>query len=243
MSQNIRYLHIDSINRSYGQSLDFAIELKPAIFSVKSVHLLALSLPITNYTVDSTNNLIYFTDRVTEYIATITSGIYTSNDITTAIKTAMEATGYGGVITATFSENTYMLTIDSTVNIELQFGTYSNNSASHILGFDDVDTAVSASLTGNNSINLSVPPCIFIKINEFPVTYRSSNGYNGMFPIYINTISGEINFHFPYTHFKSQTHNTKSQLNQLHISLLDPRTGLPFDINDNEWTMLLQLEY
>jgi hypothetical protein len=58
MSQNIRYLHIDSKSRTYGHFHDFAIELKPAIFSLKSIKLLALSLPISNYTVDDTNNQI-----------------------------------------------------------------------------------------------------------------------------------------------------------------------------------------
>jgi hypothetical protein len=47
MFQNIRYLHIDSQLKSFGHSHDFSIELKPAIFSVKSVKLLILSLPIS----------------------------------------------------------------------------------------------------------------------------------------------------------------------------------------------------
>jgi hypothetical protein len=202
-----------------------------------------MSLPISNYIVDDTNNQIYFTNGISEYIASITPGIYNSDNIVTAVKTAMEATGFGGTVTVTFSENTYMLTIASTVNFGLQFETYGDNSASHILGFDDLDTVVAASCTGNNSINLSIPPCIFIKINEFPITCRSANGYNGTFPIYINTISGEINFYFPNIQYESCTYNTTSQLNLLHISLIDPRSGLLFDINDNEWTMLLQLEY
>jgi hypothetical protein len=136
-----------------------------------------------------------------------------------------------------------MLTIASTINFGLQFKTYTTNSASHILGFDNLDTVVAVSYTRNNSINFSIPPCIFLKINEFPVTCRSSNGYNGTIPIYINTISGEINFYFPNMHYEAQTHNTTSQLNQLHISLLDPRTGLLFDINDNEWCCLLELSH
>jgi hypothetical protein len=155
----------------------------------------------------------------------------------------MEATGFGGTVTVTFSENTYMLTIASTINFGLQFETYTTNSASHILGFDDLDTAVAASCTRNNSINLSIPPCIFLKINEFPVTCRSLNGYNGTFPIYINTISGEINFYFPNMHYEAQTHNTISQLNQLHINLLELRTRSLFDVNNNEWCCLLKLSY
>jgi hypothetical protein len=204
---------------------------------------LALALPLSNYTVNTTNNQIYFNDGVSDYIATITPGIYNSDNIITAIKTAMEATGYVGTITVTFSENTYKLTISSTTNFMLQFQTFTTNSASHILGFDELDTVLALSHEGDNSINLSIPPCIFLKIAEFPTMCRSSNGINGTFPIYINTISGEINYFYSNLFFENIAYNTISFTNMLHIQLIDPDTGNLFDINDNEISILLELEY
>jgi hypothetical protein len=243
--QYIHYLHINSKNRSHGSSHNFLIQLHPAISTVKSVNLLALSLPITNYTINSYNNLIYFTDGVTDFTATITSGIYNSDNIVLAIKTAIEATAIVGTITVMFLENTYKLTITSTTNFALQFATYTTNSANYIMGFDEVDTASALSHEGNNSINLSIPSCIFVKINEFPTNCRSSNDINGTFPIYIyiNTISGEINFYFPNSQFNLVSNNIVSYLNNLIIQLINPDTGYLFDIQDSEWSMLLALNY
>jgi hypothetical protein len=241
--QHTRYLHINSKNRSYGYSYDFAIELKLAIMSVKSVKLLALALPLSNYTINDSNNIIYFTDGVTDFEATIIPGIYNSDNIGLAIKNAMESVGYVGTISTYFSENTYTLTIISTTNFSLQFGTFMANSAYQILGFDLVDTSLDIAHEGDNAINLSIPPCIFIKINEFPIMCRSSNGINGTFPIYINTISGEINYFYSNLYFENKANNTISFTNMLHIQLIDPDTGDLFDVNDNEISILLELEY
>jgi hypothetical protein len=147
--------------------------------SAKSVKLLALALPLSNYIINDSNNIIYFTDNVTDFEASIIPGIYNSDNIVVAIKTAMEATGFAGITTVTFSENTYRLTITSTVNVSLQFSTFMPNSAYQILGFDSIDTSLDIVHEGDNAINLSIPPCIFIKINEFPTMCRSFNGING----------------------------------------------------------------
>jgi hypothetical protein len=165
--QSVRYLHINSINRSYGHSHDSEIELKPAINAIKRVKLLALALPLSNYTVNTTNNQIYFNDGVTDFIAIITPGIYNSDHIVTAIKTAMEATGYVGTITVTFSENTYKLTISSKTNFMLQFQSFTTNSANHILGFDELDTSLSLSHEGDNFINISIHLVYLSKLLNF----------------------------------------------------------------------------
>jgi hypothetical protein len=150
----------------------------------------------------------------------------------------MKATGYVGTITVTFSENTYKLTITSTTNFALQFATYTTNLANHIMGFDELDTTSALSHKGDNSINLSIPPCIFIKINEFLVNCRSSKVSIEPFlsTSIINTISGEVNFYFPNNQFNLVSNSTVSYLNNLTIH---PDTGYLFDIQDSEWSMLL----
>jgi hypothetical protein len=172
--QHTRYLHINSKNRSYRHSHDFAVELKPAIISVKSVKLLALALSFSNYTINDSNNIIYFIDGVTNFEVTIIPGIYNSDNIGLAIKNAMKSVGYVGTISTYFSENIYTLTIVSTTNFSLQFGTFMANSAYQILGFDSVDTSLDIAHEKDNAINLSIPPCIFITINEYPTMCRSS---------------------------------------------------------------------
>jgi hypothetical protein len=178
---------------------------------------LALAMPLSNYTINDTNNMIYFNDGVTDFAVRIIPGIYNSDNIGLAVKDAMKSTGYAGTISTYFSENTYTFSIISTTNFMLQFGTYTDNSANHILGYDPMDTALDIAHEGDNAINLSIPPCIFIKIAEFPTMCRSSNGVNGTFSIYINTISGEINYFYLY--FENITHSTISLTNMLHIQL------------------------
>jgi hypothetical protein len=68
--------------------------------------------------------------------------------------------------------------------------------------------------------------------------YRSSNGINGNFPIYINVISGKINYFYQNMNFENHATSTISLLNNLHISLIDPDTSDIFDINDNKWFCL-----
>jgi hypothetical protein len=156
-------LHINSQNRSYGHFYDFAIQLQPAINAVKKIKLLALALPLSNYTVNT--------------------------------------------------------------------------------GFDSLDTSLAMLHEEDNSINLFIPLCIFIKIAEFPTMCRSSNNINGTFPIYINTVSGEINCFYSNLYFENISFNTISFTNMLHIQLIDPDTSSLFDINDNEISLLLELEY
>jgi hypothetical protein len=99
---------------------------------------LALSLPVTNYTIESDNNTIYFSDGIDEWVATVTPGIYNSETLLPAIKEAMEDTTYTGTITATYNETTCKLTIISTLPYLFQWGT--TNSIAHFLGFPDANT-------------------------------------------------------------------------------------------------------
>lgn len=240
MAQNYKQLHIDSTLRDYGTSNSFRIKIEPALRELKSARLIALNLPVTNYNINSANNIIYVNNGVTTSNAVITPGIYTATTILVAIKAAIEATGVGGTITATFSDLTYRVTIAGTVAFSLAFSNILNSSA-HILGFPNVNTSSSTSHEGSYAINLSVPPCVFIRIDEFPVMCKSTNGVNGTYPVYLNTISGEISFHFDNTHYHNETSSTVSNINMLNVTLVDPRDGTLFDLNGNDWAMLLEL--
>jgi hypothetical protein len=240
MSQSYKYLHIDSKLRDIGSSHSYSVKIQPALRELKSARLVALNLPVTNFNVNETNNIIYVSDGGDIFPATITPGVYDIVTILPAIKTAIELTGIGGTIAATFSDLTLKLTITGTVNFSLNFSDITNSMA-HLLGFPNVDTSLALSHTGLYSINLSIPPCVFIRINEFPVMCKSTTGISGTFPIYLNVISGEINFHFDKTHFNNESQGTISNINMMNVSLIDPRDGSEFSIQGNDWTMLLEL--
>lgn len=240
MSQSYKYLHIDSKLRDRGSSHSYSIKIEPALRELKSARLVALNLPVTNFNVNETNNIIYIFDGVDTHEAIVTPGVYDIVSILSAIKTAIEATPYTGTITATFDDTTLRLTITGTVNFSLAFDS-TTNSMAHILGFGNTITTLGLTHTSLYSINLSVPPCVFIRINEFPVMCKSTTGISGTFPVYLNTISGEINFHFDKTHFNNESQGTLSNINMMNVSLVDPRDGSEFSIQGNDWTMLLEL--
>ena len=242
MSQSVKYLHVDSSLREHGPSHNFSIGLSPAIFPIKGVKLMGLQLPISNFNVSSSNNIISVFDGVSTYNATVTPGIYDTISILPAIKSAIEATPYTGTITATYSDITQRLNITGTSNLSLAFSNTTNSMAS-LLGFLNNDTVFGLSHISTNAINLSIPPCIFIKVNEFPMMCKSTNGVNGTFAIYINVISGEINFLYSNTHYEVEATSTLTNINRLNISLIDPRTNTLFDIQNNDWSMLLEFIY
>lgn len=242
MSQKIPYLHIDSSNRVRGTSSDFAIQLKPSMYNVKNARLKALSLPLTNYNISSLNNVIYISDGATDYQYSIPPGVYTTLNLPAIIKAGLDSV-FPGVFTVSFDNVSLKFTISCTVTFSFTFGTNTTNTSSLLLGYDNVDTALSFTHIGNNSINLSIPSCMFLNIAEFPIMALSSNGYRGNFPIYVNTISGEIDLFFSNSGYDLESSSTVSVLNQLNISLINPLNGQVVDLNNVDFSFLLQLDY
>jgi hypothetical protein len=200
---------------------------------------LGLNLLLANYT----NNKIYFTNNVNNFVGTIASGVYDITTFLQAVKTAMESSRYGGTVIVTFSDLTYKLTINSSTSIFFQWGTFTSNFAYNLLGFLQGDTIFGFIHTADNSLNLSIPSCFFIYISQFPVMCRNVNNVVGTFPVYTTGNSGDISFLWERTHYELESTSTISSLNQLHIQLIDPRTGRRFDINNIDWAMLLELQY
>lgn len=236
-----KYLLIDSRDRISGSSHDFKIQLKPALTSVKSIKLLSVGLPLTNYIVDSTNNKIYFNDGTTDFTATLSNGVYDSDSILSAIKTAMEATGYGGVITVTYSDITLKFTITSTLNISLSWGT-TENSAAYLFGFNNVNTINTATHTSDNVPHLSIPPYIFIDIDAFPIVTSTSNAETTSFIIFSHYNSGSVSFHTQNTHYEIKLTNRISQLQYFNVKL-KYRGGNILNLNGIDWQFLLEIDY
>src|SRR3990167_6301847 len=94
------YIKIDSSNRDTGSSSSsYTINLTDPL-STGTYKLHYFHMPLSIYNVTSNNNKIYFYENSSNRTGTITPGIYSSLDITTAIKTAMDA--------ASTDEKTYL---------------------------------------------------------------------------------------------------------------------------------------
>jgi hypothetical protein len=109
--KKLRYFLIDSRDRISGTSSNFKIQMRPGLQNIKSVKLSGISLPLTNYIINTLNNNIYFRVGVIDYIATITPGVYDYSTFLNQIKSAIELTGFGGIITVIYSDTTLKFTI------------------------------------------------------------------------------------------------------------------------------------
>lgn len=241
--QSPRYFLIDSRDRISGESHNFSIQLKPGISPIKSIKLCGLVLPLTNYIVDQNNQNIYFSDG-SNYTAVLTPGIYDYVSILPAIKTAMEATAYAGTITATYDVNTFKFNIAGSVNFGFTFGTNRLNSASYLLGFDDVNTALAPNHTANDVAHLSIPPYFFINIDNFTNQTNTTNNDVSTFVIFSQNISGYVNFHWYSTHYPICISGPPGNepLQQFNISVKSRRNNF-LNLNNTDWQMLLELMY
>ena len=239
-----QYLLIDSIDRiHYSQSTnDFVIQFNPSLDHIKSIKLKALFLPLTHYNVNDTNNVIYFTDGSTEYIATLVNGIYDAINILPAIKAAMESTPYAGTITATYDDIAHLYLIESSTNISLQFGSYTSSSIASLLGYANVDTPLGLTHLANVVCNLSVPEYFFINLSGVNSNVRTTNSENSTFIVFTNTNSGRVNYYFENTHYMSSSRGNTHPLQVVRVTLKE-RGNRIFDINGVNWSMLLQLTY
>jgi len=239
--QSARYLLIDSRDRISGTSNNFRITLKPGYKMIKRVKLLAVVLPLTNYIIDSNNNLIYFSDG-TNKIATIQPGVYDYQSITTAINTAFQNAAYTGVMNSSYSTTTLSFTLTGTTAFSLLFGTNTLNSAAYILGFNNADTSSSTVQIANNASNLSLPPYFYINIDNFVDQITTSNGDFCTFLIMTQNISSFVTFHWDHTHYTLKTEGILEPLQTLSVNL-KYRNNLDFNINNTDWQMLLEFEY
>ena len=244
MAQAPTYLVVDSKDRihQFDSTNDFLIQLNPSLDHIKSIELKALFLPLTHYNVSSQNNKVYFTDGVTDYEATLVNGIYDTDSILDAVKVAMEATSYSGTITVTFDAIAHLYQISSSTNISLQFGTYTTNSISELLGYNNVNTALGLTHIANNVCNLSVPEYFFINLSGVNSNVQTTNSETGTFVVFITTNSGGVNYHFENTNYKSSSKWNVHPLQTVRVTLKE-RGNKIFDINGVNWSMLLKLSY
>lgn len=262
MSSKIPFLQIDSAHRlPGGSSHNFTVQMIPAIHRCRRVSLEAVNIPLTFYNardldpvqVISGSNTIPFFDGTTNWLAIVPPGSYTADGLVAAVNAAFAAIFFPA--TLDYSLETYKFSITSSVPISLTFATIIQNSMATILGFPQVDTPFALVATAPRAFNLSVPPCIFIRVAEFPVQVRASSpspissvipygkSTDATFAVYTSVNSGGINLHAKFMTWQAELDMDVSNFSRLTISLWDPRNGEPIDLNGADWTMLLRLEY
>jgi len=124
-------------------------------------------VPVSQYNVNSTNNVINFFENNVSKTATLTQGYHDTNTLMAEVAAQMTAASGGfAIFTVTQSSLPLRITISSTQNFRLQFGSYKTNSAASIIGYLPVDTAIATSHLAANIANLVTQRSYNISINN-----------------------------------------------------------------------------
>ena len=147
------------------------------LVDVVGLKIISAEIPFSYYIVNTLNNVFTFTGDVTVATPiTITPGNYNSSQMTTELKTQLDAiAGNADVFTVTYSTSTNRFTIVSdgatNASFTLTFGTLgdSTNTDLHwFLGFNSGDNAsTGTTLVTPNVINLSGPNYLYINSQKW----------------------------------------------------------------------------
>ena len=181
------YLVVDSRDRNtddHAEPNQYVLDLGRDYKDLISVELISANVPKTQYLINSANNLIYFDDGTGTITATIPDGNYTIGELTTEIKTQMDA-----ISASVGGSKTYTVTSDSKTNkitIAVNTGTfdmlfdggsethgtstrtkYLDSSIGPIIGFSRSDLTSAATYTGTNQYDINGPTYLILYIKEF----------------------------------------------------------------------------
>lgn len=150
------YINVDSLNESNPSK--FSINLENQLNNVKKVYIRSYEIPVSFYSINSSNNTIDFEDSVpNSYSATITPGNYTPSELASELQTQMSAE-YSST-TVSYDSNTYKLTFtNSSSNIKI----LDSSTISSIIGLDG-DSSLSSSVEMSNVVNLNGNNYLFLK--------------------------------------------------------------------------------
>lgn len=143
---------IDS--KDYSNSTNFKVILDKAI-SINGFRIKNVVVPSIKYLITTTNQNIYFNEGTVDLIAVVPVGTYSTANLLAAVKTSLDGTT-GATLTYTVTQDNVsnLVTISSTANFSLLFGTHLDNPSSCI-GFNNNDLTGAKSYVSPNFPNSS----------------------------------------------------------------------------------------
>jgi hypothetical protein len=243
-----KYLLVNSADRtsSSSSSSDFQINLKPAIFGIKSIKLISAQLPTTFYNIRTgVNDRVCFNRSSTNYSAQIAAGNYTIAGLLSSIQTAMNALDANSYV-CSYSSTTLKVTISGTSSFSLNWS--SNPSASagmyYELGWTAADTSSATSQTAPNVFDLSNPKYLYLWIPELPARDRiiSTNATDkASFIIPISVNGGTIDAYTEASNFVQIKDQNGFILQSFTVQLYE-RNNRQITLNGIEWSFILELD-
>ena len=197
------------------------------------------TIPNTLYNVNATNNSLTATNGGSATV-TIPPGNYNGSTLAAALAAALLA-ATGVAHTVTFNTTTFRLTITpaaGTTNVVFTNSYY-------VVGAPIGNVAVTGATTLPFVINLGLPLSLGIQINEAGGDAYTT-AYNTTQPTMRGTVIVPLLADFSVFNFVTdklyadQSITFPNGVNQFTISVVDPGTNLPVDLNGAEWEMLIE---
>ena len=236
MSEHL-YMKLDSSQRTYYTTTNAGSFTLTVQRPLKGCWRLCQAyVPISQFNVGSTNNIIYFYENSIAKTATLTPGYYDNNSLLTEVATRLNAASGGfGTYTVTQSALPLRITIASTQPFALQFQTYTANSAANILGYLSVDTALATSQLATNISNLASLRSYNISINN-ESGFLDAKGRLCTFVIPVMSNTGGLAVYEPSHMFPQLIHFSQSTAT-LKIQVTDDN-GIPIALSC-DWYIVL----
>jgi hypothetical protein len=178
--RNYEFLYVNSKNKISGVPSNFKCNLPNSILNCKRISLETVCIPnaIPNI-ITGFNNIICWFYGSTSYNISIPQGSYSITELISVIITGMNALNSNNY-NITLNPVTFKLTFTGTSAFKLNWlsNLESDTSAAYVLGFDEIDTSLNTSITGQNPINLSQPNNLLMFVQEFGSRYLSTNNCN-----------------------------------------------------------------
>jgi len=232
------FLDTNQPDNSHVQKIDNARYIftlpQPIVLSNEDKHQItlgveAMSLPITCYTVNSTNNALYINDTS----IVLTHGNYNIQIFIDHVNQLL-----GTLATITFNDINSKITFTSST--ALKFPTSPQSSAHRLFGITTSSIAKPLIYECENGVALVYSQSVTVRINNISTLNMDTNGSGSLLRLPINTSSFTVLSHVSSNPFMT-TISSKS-LTQLDVSLIDDDNNL-LQIQNHPWFIVLRVEF
>lgn len=246
-------IYVNSRNRITGKVNNFKYSITPGIRNALYYSISHITIPRTEYNIESTHNKFVFSDSGgTDRTITISEGNYTAAAFATALENAMTSAGADNyTVTANTTTAKYEIKSDSSPFI-LKFGTDSITKRLGLkMGYTD-DTYSGAGAgspyISNNIFNMSPSENYYIVSNTIHgqdiAQFINGSLYNVIASIPLNGAFGDLLIREPSDYVKIPISDGQNgqKITQLDFSLIDERGEL-VELNGIDWSMEIIIYY
>lgn len=239
MAANIKNVIIDSSLRDNADNTtenDFNYTLSWSIESPLSYAVESVQIYNTTYTINDNCYKLYWTDGATvAHVSVLTKGNYNSNTLAQHIEDVLNTDDTNSdTYTVSYSQTTGKLTISSTSNFSLTFGTNTSLSCAYVLGFENINKTGANTYTGQNIVKLNTKYykiyTDFGKIN----TYSSNEAVNLLCYVPNDVNFGDMINYTPQLAKSFPINNTT--LSRFKITVKDDMNNI-VNLNGVDWSM------